>query len=217
MVFRDRAHAGQVLAGALKAYAGERGVRVVALPLGGVPVAFEVARMLDAPLDVFVVRKLCAPGHADDTIGVLASGGVCLLDQDTVRQLGLAPAAVEEAVRSEQQELQRRERLYRAARPPLDVRDHTVIVVDDGLATGSTMLAAVKALRARRAARIVVAVPVAAADTCDAMRGEADVVVCAVTPRPFQAVGLWYRDFEQITDDEVRRCLARANESLAHV
>ena len=138
-----------------------------------------------------------------------------MLNQEAVQQLRIPPSAIEDVARSEQQELERRERLYRAGQPPLDVRGHTVIVVDDGLATGSTMLAAVKALRARQARRIVVAVPVAAADTCDAMRAEADVVVCATTPRPFQAVGLWYRDFEQTTDDEVRRCLARAHEALA--
>lgn len=177
MVFRDRAHAGQVLAQKLRAYARERDVLVLALPRGGVPVAFEVARLLDAPLDVFIVRKLGVPGHAEFAMGALASHRL----------------------------------------PPPDVQGRTVIVVDDGLATGSTMLAAVKALRARQAGRIVVAVPVAPADTCAAMQAEADVVVCATTPQPFQAVGLWYRDFEQTTDEEVRRCLARANEALAHV
>ena len=191
-------------------------VLVLALPRGGVPVAFEVARMLDAPLDVFVVRKLGVPGHAEYAMGALASGGIRVLNQDAVQQLRIPQSAIEEVARSEQQELERRERLYRDGLPPSEVQGRTVIVVDDGLATGSTMLAAVRALRARHAGRIVVAVPVAAADTCEAMRAEADAVVCATTPRPFQAVGLWYRDFEQTTDEEVRRCLARANEALAH-
>ena len=211
MVFRDRAHAGQLLAEALKTtYANQSELLVLALPRGGVPVAFEVAVALHVPLDVFVVRKLGVPGHAEYAMGALASGGIRVLNEDVVRQLRIPHAAVEEVVRAAQQVLDRREPPYPTAWPAVEVRGRPVIVVDAGLATGSTMLAAVKALRGRQAGHIVVAVPVAAPETCEAMRAEADRVVCATTPEPFRAVGQWYRNFEQTTDDEVQRCLAQA-------
>jgi putative phosphoribosyl transferase len=211
-VFRDRVQAGRVLAGLLGAYANRPGVLVLALPRGGVPVGFEVAVALRAPLDVFIVRKLGVPGHEEYAMGALASGGVRVLSASVLAQLDIDDATVEAVTRSEQAELERREKLYRGDRPAPELRNRTVILVDDGLATGSTMLAAVKALRARKPApaRIVVAVPTAAAETCESLRSVADEVVCATTPEPFRAVGLWYEDFSQTGDDEVRDLLARA-------
>jgi len=215
-IFRDRTDAGRELARVLAAYVNRPGVLVLALPRGGVPVAFEVAEALRAPLDVFVVRKLGVPGREEYAMGALASGGVRVLNEDVVRGLDISEAAVEAVVRSEQQEMERRERVYRDALPPLDARGATVILVDDGLATGSTMLAAVRALRRQQPARIVVAVPTAAAETCEALRSEADEVICATTPEPFRAVGLWYEDFSQTSDDEVRALLARARRDAVH-
>lgn len=211
MVFHDRRHAGQALAHALMAFGNQPDVLVLALPRGGVPVGLEVARALNAPLDVFVVRKLGVPGHSEYAMGALAGDGIQVLNENLVRQLQIPAREVESVVRSEQQELERRERLYRGQLPPLDVRGRTVIVVDDGMATGSTMLAAVRALRARKAGRIVAAVPVAAPATCKALRADADTVICAHTPEPFRAVSLWYRHFDQTTDEEVRQCLAEAH------
>jgi predicted phosphoribosyltransferase len=215
-VFRDRRHAGQVLARALVRYADRPDVIVLALPRGGAPVAFEVAQALHAPLDVFVVRKLGLPGHEEYAMGAIASGGVRVLDDELVRSVGLSERTVEAVTQHEQQELERRERLYRDGRREPELRGKTVILVDDGLATGSTMRAAVKALRDRQPARIVVAVPTAAAQTCERLRGEADEVVCASTPHPFRAVGLWYDDFSQTSDDEVRELLARAEHPATH-
>ena len=215
-VFRDRRHAGRVLAQILAGYANRSDVIVLALPRGGVPVAYEVAKALHAPLDVFVVRKLGVPGHEEYAMGAIASGGVRVLNDEVVRRLGIPDAAVDAVTRYEQGELERRERLYRAGRPLPDLRGRTVIVVDDGLATGSTMLAAVRALRAQQPARIVVAVPTAAAETCAQLRSEADEVVCATTPEPFRAVGTWYDDFSQTSDEEVRELLARAEQDAAH-
>ncbi len=209
-VFRDRRHAGEVLAHSLERFANRSDVLVLALPRGGVPVGFEVAEALRAPLDVFIVRKLGVPGHEEYAMGALASGNVRVLNDEVVRMLDIPAAAIEAVVRAEQRELERRELLYRDQRPPPDVRGRTVILVDDGLATGSTMLAAVRALRRQQPARLVVAVPTAAADTCEALRSEADEVICASTPEPFRAVGLWYHDFSQTSDDEVRALLARA-------
>jgi putative phosphoribosyl transferase len=215
-VFRDRSEAGRVLARLLKPYADQPGLIVLALPRGGVPVAFEVARALHAPLDVFVVRKLGVPGHEEYAMGAIASGGVRVLNDDVVDYLGIHEDAVEDVARAEQAELQRRERLYRGDRPAPPVEGRTVILVDDGLATGSTMRAAVRALRLQSPARLVVAVPVAAEDTCVALRSEADEVVCARTPEPFRAVGLWYDDFSQTGDDEVRDLLEAARRIESH-
>jgi len=209
-IFRDRRHAGQVLARALAHHANRPDVIVLALPRGGAPVAFEVAQALHVPLDVFVVRKLGLPGHEEYAMGAIASGGVRVLNDELVRSLDIPPRAVDAVIEREQEELARRERLYRDGRRPPELQGRTVILVDDGLATGSTMLAAVRALRQQHPARIVVAVPTAAFETCQQLRREADEVVCASTPRPFRAVGLWYDDFSQTSDDEVRELLARA-------
>jgi predicted phosphoribosyltransferase len=211
-VYRDRTEAGRVLAERLGAYADRPDVIVLALPRGGVPVGYEVARALHAPLDVFIVRKLGAPGHEELAMGAVATGGVRVVNEQVVRALGIPDSVIDAVASWELEELRRRERLYRGDRPPPDVRGKTVILVDDGLATGSTMLAAVRALRQQQPARIVVAVPIAAPDTCELLRAEVDDVVCAVTPEPFYAVGLWYRDFSQTTDEEVRELLAQATE-----
>jgi len=208
--FRDRREAGQVLADRLTAYAGRPDVLVLALPRGGVPVAYEVARALGAPLDVFLVRKLGVPGQEELAMGAVATGGVRVLNEQVVGALGIPPSVIEAVAAWQQQELARRERLYRGDRPPPDVRGRTVILVDDGLATGSTMRAALAALRRQQPARLVVAVPTAAPETCDELRAEADDVVCATTPEPFDSVGLWYEDFSQTTDEEVRELLERA-------
>lgn len=213
-VFRDRKAAGKELGKRLSAYRGRDAI-VLALPRGGVPVAFEVALALQAPLDVIVVRKLGVPGHEEYAMGALASGGIRLLNDAVVRELGISAAAIERVVLAEHTELQRRERLYRGDRPAPEVRGRTAILVDDGLATGSTMLVAVRALRAQQPASIAVAVPIAAADTCESLRSEADDVICARTPFPFRAVGLWYQDFSQTSDDEVCELLKRAQERRA--
>ncbi|HZC98255.1 MAG TPA: erythromycin esterase family protein [Bradyrhizobium sp.] len=209
-LFRDRRDAGRQLAERLRAYANRADVIVLALPRGGVPVAYEVARALRAPLDVFVVRKLGVPGYEELAMGAVATGGVRVLN-DVVKRLGIPDFIVDTVAAEEQQELARRERLYRGGRPPPDVRGRTVILVDDGLATGATMHAAIQALRQQQPARMVVAVPTASPDTCEQMRKEVDDVVCAMTPEPFHAVGQWYQDFSQTTDEEVRALLARHN------
>jgi predicted phosphoribosyltransferase len=215
-MFRDRRDGGRALARVLTAYADRPDVVVLALPRGGVPVGYEVARALRAPLDVYIVRKLGVPGHEEYAMGAIASGGVRVLNEKIVQLLGIPDDAVEAVARAEQRELERRERLYREGRPPLDVRGRTVVLVDDGLATGATMLAAVKALQAEQAERIVVAVPTAAPQTCEDMRHEADEVICATTPEPFHAVGQWYRDFDQTSDEEVHELLAQAQHGEAH-
>ena len=209
-LFRDRTDAGRRLAAELAAYTHRADVLVLGLPRGGVPVAFEVAHVLDVPLDVFVVRKLGVPGHEELAMGAIASGGVQVLNEDIIQDLGIPERAIAAASIREQAELERRERRYRDGRPPPDVRGHTLLLVDDGLATGSTMRAAVAALRALQPARIVIAVPVAAPDVCAALGAEVDEIVCAETPEPFHAVGLWYFDFSQTTDDEVHDLLAAA-------
>ncbi|MDB5988594.1 MAG: putative phosphoribosyltransferase [Nevskia sp.] len=215
--FHDRSEAGRLLAAKLGAYANRPDVLVLALPRGGVPVAYEVARALNAPLDVFLVRKLGVPGHEEYAMGAIATGGVRVLNEEAVRALGVPDYAIDAVAAKKQQELARRERLYRGDRPPPDVRGKTVILVDDGLATGATMQAAVKALRQDQARRIVVAVPVAAPETCEQLKEQVDDIICAVTPEPFYAVGLWNQDFSQTTDEEVRDLLERAREqSLAH-
>lgn len=212
MVFSDRRHAGRVLAALLMRHADQPGVLVLGLPRGGLPVAYEVALALRAPLDVLVVRKLGVPGHEELAMGAIAGTGDAVMNDGLVRQLGIGPAAIAAAVQREQQELQRRERLYRGDRAPPQVQGRSVIVVDDGLATGATMGAAVQALRTLRPAQIVVAVPTGAADSCQPLLGLADEVVCASTPRFFRAVGQWYDDFSQTGDDEVRDLLALARQ-----
>lgn len=207
--FHDRRSAGQALASHLSAYAHRTDVLVLALPRGGVPVAAEVALALGAPLDVFVVRKLGVPGQEELAMGALAGGGVRVLDQEIIRAAGVSQADVERVSMLEAAELARRERQYRDDRPPPDVEGKTVILVDDGLATGASMRAAVTALRARNPARVIVAVPVAAPDTCRAFQSIADEIICVETPDPFQSVGLWYEDFSQTTDDEVHDLLER--------
>jgi putative phosphoribosyl transferase len=183
---------------------------VLALPRGGVPVAFEVAKELKAPLDVFVVRKLGTPGHEELAMGALAPGGVRVLNDDIVRSLNVPEHAIETVATRELRELERRERTYRGAQPPPELRGRTVILVDDGLATGATMRAAVEALKAQGPERVVVAVPTAAPETCDTFRSEVDEIVCAETPRPFYGVGMWYENFSQTSDEEVRDLLEAA-------
>lgn len=209
MAFRDRADAGRVLAAELGHLVGVTGIVVLGLPRGGVPVAAEVARALGAPLDVFVARKLGVPGQSELAMGAVAAGGVRVLHQAVVEALAIPPAVIDAVATREAAEVARRERSYRAGRPPLDVGGRTVVVVDDGLATGSTMRAAVAALRAQGAARIVVAVPVGASETCGQLATEADEVVCARMPASFHAVGQWYDDFTQTTDDEIRALLGK--------
>ncbi|HXE53206.1 MAG TPA: phosphoribosyltransferase family protein [Tepidisphaeraceae bacterium] len=208
--FRDRFEAGRVLAAELPQYASRTDVLVFALPRGGMPVAFEVARALRAALDVFVVRKLGAPAHEELAMGAIASGGIRVINPSVVHLLGITQDEIDEVARAEESELSRREREYRGDRPPARVSDRTVILIDDGLATGATMRAAAAALRPQHPAELVVAVPVAAAETCDEFRADVDRIVCAMTPEPFRAVGLWYENFEQTTDDEVRNLLERA-------
>jgi putative phosphoribosyl transferase len=214
--FRDRRDAGRRLAAGLRTYAGRPDVLVLALPRGGVPAAFEVAQALGAPLEVFLVRKLGLPGHEEFAIGAIASGGVRVLNEDTLRDYGVSREQVEAVVQAEEQELERRERRYRGDRPFPDVAGRTVILIDDGLATGSTMRAAVAALRQERPARIIVAVPTAPRETCEELRAIVDEMVCLVTPEPFYAVGLWYEDFSQTTDEEVRELLERAASTLSN-
>ena len=205
--FRNRREAGRLLAERLTAYASRPDVLVLALPRGGVPVAYEVAQALGAPLDIFIVRKLGIPGYEELAMGAVATGGVRVLNEQIVGGLRIPEYIIDGVAAQEQQELARRERLYRGGRPPPEVRGKTIILVDDGLATGATMLAAVKALRQQQPARIVVAVPTAAAETCEELRKEVDEVICAMTPQPFEAVGRWYEDFTQTTDEEVRELL----------
>ncbi len=210
MKFHNRREAGKRLAGLLSAYRHQSGLLVLALPRGGVPVGFEVAGALNAPLDVFLVRKLGAPHHPEYAMGAIATGGVRVMNPDAAL-LHLDPAEVEAVVARELLEIERRERLYRGSRPPLDLHGRTVILVDDGLATGSTMRAAALAAHQQGAARIVVAVPVAAPETAASLRAEVDELVCVTTPSPFHAVGLWYDDFEQVSDGEVGTLLALAS------
>lgn len=213
--YHDRRAAGRQLATDLARYAGQSDVRVLALPRGGVPVAFEVARALDAPLDVFVVRKLGVPGHEEYAMGAIASGGVVMISERVVRETGVSRAALDRVLAEEQRELARRELTYRGSRPPVDVAGNVVILVDDGLATGASMFAAVEALKRERPARVVVAVPVAARETCEALRRQADEVVSSMTPEPFHAVGLWYDDFAQTSDEEVHELLELSRSSAS--
>src|SRR3982074_547535 len=214
MYFKDRRDAGRQLAERLAAYADRPDVLVLALPRGGVPVAEEVARALHVPMDVFLVRKLGLPGHAEFAMGAVASGGMRVLHREVVRQLHIPAELINAVTKRELHELERRERAYRGDRPFPDVRGKTVILVDDGLATGSTMRAAAEALRQQGPARLIVAVPAGSPQTCAEFRDEVDEVVCAITPEPFYAVGLWYDDFSQTTDDEVRDLLAAARQEV---
>jgi putative phosphoribosyl transferase len=208
--FEDRTQAGRLLGEALAEYAKRSDVIVLALPRGGVPVGFEVARMIDAPLDIILVRKLGTPGQEELAMGAIASGGVCVLNPDIVAVIDISQEAIEAVAATERQELERRERAYRGNKPPPTVENHCIILVDDGLATGASMLAAVSALRQRKPASIVVAIPVAPSDTVQRLKQEADDVVCLATPEPFSAVGRWYREFSQTSDDEVKSLLERA-------
>jgi putative phosphoribosyl transferase len=210
--YADRAEAGRVLAEKLKPLAGRPELVVLALPRGGVPVGYEIARRLGAPLDVFVVRKLGVPGHEELAMGALASGGVRVLNEQLIGELGIPDRIIEAATLREQNELERRERAYRGTRPAPDLRGKTVVLVDDGLATGNTMRAAVEAVRAQGPARVIVAVPVAARVSCEELAEIADEVICGRTPEPFRAVGLWYDDFEQISDAEVGAILSQAQD-----
>lgn len=215
IAFRDRAMAGQRLAKKLESYKGRDGTVVLGLARGGVPVAFEVALHLALPLDVFVVRKLGVPGYGELAMGAIASGGVRVLNEHVLRELGPhAYAIIEGATAIELAELERRELEYRDGRPPLEVRGRTVILVDDGLATGASMRAAAAALREKGARRIVVAVPVGAPETCEEFEQEVDETICAIAPEAFMSVGQHYQDFSQTTDDEVRELLAVAAEKL---
>jgi len=208
--FEDRFDAGRFLARQLHHHAGNPNVVVLALPRGGVPVAFEIARALDAPLDVFVVRKLGAPGYEELAMGAIATGGVRVFNEEVIQHLGVSQSWINATIREQEEELRRREEAYRGDRPPAELQNRTVILVDDGLATGASMRAAVRALRLRNPSGIAVAVPIGSRDTCDQFRSEVEDVVCGRTPEPFHAVGAWYQDFTQTTDDEVRELLDRA-------
>ncbi len=202
--FTDRREAGRELAAQLQNYRGDRSVIVLALPRGGVPVAFEIAEALDAPMEIFVVRKLGMPGQPEFAIGAVASGGARVVNEQVIRMYRIPAATIERLVAEELAEIRRREREYRGTRPLPSLASRTVILVDDGLATGSTMRVAVEAVRAFEPSRVVVAVPVGSPEACEEFADITDETVCARTPQPFQAVGLWYQDFSQTTDDEVR-------------
>jgi len=215
--FENRREAGRALAARLRTYAGRSDVVVLALPRGGVPVAFPVAEALDAPLDLFLVRKLGTPGHRELAMGAIASGGVRVLNDEVVNWYGITPEAIDAVAREEELELMRREAAYREGRDGVPLEGRIVILIDDGLATGSTMMAAVKAVRHSQPAKIIVAVPVGAPDTCAALSTVADEVVCVRTPEPFSAVGQWYLDFDQTSDEEVRQLLrAHARTATPH-
>lgn len=216
MIFRDRTEAGRRLAARLVRYHDGAQVIVLALPRGGVPVGFEVAQALRVPLDLFLVRKLGVPGQEELAMGAIATGGVRVVNEDVVRHLRISDEVIEVVAAAEERELRRRERAYRDERPAPDVEGQTVILVDDGLATGSTMRAAVRALQKLLPAKVVVAVPVASQQTCDELKREVDEVVCAETPEPFRGVGLWYEDFSQTTDEEVRSLLVQAAREGPH-
>lgn len=214
--FLDRRDAGRRLAEDLARYANQSNLLVLGLPRGGVPVAYEVAKALHAPLDVFIVRKLGFPGHPELAMGAIASAGVRILDRRLIEMYDIPDEEIERVTASEQRELERREKSYRDDRAAPQLSDHTVILIDDGLATGSTMRAAVQALRQEGVRKVVVAVPIAPVETCEAIRQEVDDIVCAITPEPFFAVGLWYADFSETTDEEVRELLHDAQQLPTH-
>jgi putative phosphoribosyl transferase len=209
MIFQDRREAGRVLARAIKAEREWGDAIVLGLPRGGVPVAFEVSLELSLPLDILVVRKLGVPGQEELAMGAIASGGTVVINQIVVHELGISLETIEQAAEQEKLEIARRERAYRAGRPPARIEGRTAILIDDGLATGSSMLAAARSLRPH-ARQIIVAVPVGAKSTCEQLRSEVDQIICAITPEQFVAVGSFYRDFEQTTDEEVRALLSQA-------
>jgi predicted phosphoribosyltransferase len=209
MVFQDRRDAGRILAQAIEMSRDWVDAIVLGLPRGGVPVAYEVARVLNLPLDIFIVRKLGVPGQEELAMGAIASGGTVVINQSVVHELGITDEVIEAVAERERLEIERRERAYRDGRPPARIEGRTVVLIDDGLATGASMLAAARALRPR-AHQVIVAVPVAAGPTCNQLRGEVDQIICTATPQPFFAVGRFYRDFEQTTDEEVRTLLAQA-------
>lgn len=216
--FRDRVEAGQLLARSLLAYANRSDVIVLGLPRGGVPVAFEVARALQVPMDICLVRKLGVPSHKELAMGAIASDGVRVLNYDVVGWLGISGKVIDEVAAKELRELQRRDRAYRGDHPPPDLRDRTVLLVDDGIATGATIKAAISVIQKETPQRIVVAVPVAAAETCQELRQQVEEVVCLKTPQPFYAIGLWYDNFAQTTDGEVCALLSQpttSNQSLS--
>ena len=209
--FRDRADAGRYLAELLQKYAGDSDTLVLGLPRGGVVVAFEVARGLGAPMDIFLVRKLGVPGYEELAVGAIASGGILVINQDVAQSIRISQARIKEIATKEAKELERREQAYRGNRPPIEVEGRTIIIVDDGLATGATMRAAVDALRKHNPHKIVVAVPVASIEACEEFRTKADDIVCGITPEYFNAVGAWYDDFGQTSDEEVIHLLREIN------
>ena len=215
--FRDRKEAGNLLAAKLTAYANQQDVIVLALPRGGVPVGFEIAQALHVPLDVIVVRKLGVPGQEELAMGAIATGGICILNKDVVQFLNIPDEVIDEITAQELQELERREHLFRGERPAYDVCGRTVILVDDGIATGATMHAAVAAIKQRQPTRIIIAVPTAAPSTCDEFAAEVDELVCVIRPEPFIAVGYWYRQFSQTSDEEVRSLLEQANQRTSAI
>lgn len=214
-VFNDRSAAGKALAQELSDFAGRQDVLVLALPRGGVPVAFEIAQFLRAPLDIMLVRKLGAPGHQELAMGAIASGDIIVMNKSIVDQLGIDQQAIDREIDQERQELRRRERVYRGERAPCPIAQQTVILVDDGIATGATMRAAVAAIKQHKPAYLVVAAPTAAADTCRTIAREVDKIVCLATPEPYFAVGNWYRNFDQTADSEVCNLLQEAADAYA--
>ena len=215
-IFKDRRDAGRKLAQKLSAYANRSEVIVLALPRGGVPVAYEVALALNAPLDIFTVRKLGLPGHEELAMGAIASGGARVINQDVVRTFSIPQGVVEAVAKQELKELERRERAFRGDREMREIHDRTAILIDDGLATGASMQAALMGLRARDPARIVVAVPTAPLETCEAFQPLVDEMICATTPEPFYGVGQWYEDFSQVTDEQVQTLLEQASQQELH-
>ncbi len=210
--FPNRAIAGQLLASKLAGFADQANTIVLALPRGGIPIGFEVSTSLNLPLDAFLVRKLGVPGQEELAMGAIAMGDVCVLNDDIVQGLGISQAAIAAATQAEREELARRNQLYREGKPPPVLKDQTVILVDDGLATGATMRAAVTAINAMQPKKVIIAVPVSAADTCHAFEDEVDDVICLATPEPFYAVGMWYDEFPQTSDEEVIGLLAKATD-----
>lgn len=213
-LFRNREHAGQALAERLQSIVSDSGVLVLGLPRGGVVVAYEISTLLQADLDVFLVRKLGMPGDEEFAIGAIASGGTPILNEETVSRYRVPPEAIAEVVAKEQKELARREQLYRETRPAFPIAGRTVVLVDDGLATGSTMLAACRALQTKGPRRVIAAVPVGSRQACEQVRMLVDEMVCLATPEPFTAIGIWYDDFAQTTDGQVRELLERASRDV---